>query len=68
MYVCQCRAVTDGRVRAAVAAGARDPAELQRRCGAGGGCGGCLPALRAMLADLGLVAEVRRHLVDDHAA
>lgn len=50
MYVCYCRGVTDGSICAAIQAGARDPETLARRCGAGDNCGGCLPALRALLA------------------
>ncbi|MCA1707964.1 MAG: (2Fe-2S)-binding protein [Actinobacteria bacterium] len=68
MYVCHCRAVTDRRVQAAVDGGARSPAEIGRRCGAGTGCGGCLPALQALLAELGQASERRRALADDHAA
>jgi bacterioferritin-associated ferredoxin len=49
VYVCHCRAVTDRRICEAIEAGACDPADLARRCGAGGACGGCLPAIRALL-------------------
>jgi bacterioferritin-associated ferredoxin len=52
MYVCYCRAVTDGRIKAAIQAGARDCASVGAQCGAGTGCGGCLPALRALLAEM----------------
>jgi len=68
MYICHCRAVTDARVRAAVDNGARSPAEVARGCGAGTGCGGCLPALRAVLAELGLMAELDVAMADEHAA
>ena len=54
MYICHCRAVTDRSIKAAVLEGARDPVAIGDRCGAGTHCGGCLPALRALLADLGL--------------
>ena len=53
MYVCHCRAVTDRCIKAAVSEGASDPVAVGERCGAGTACGGCLPALRALLADLG---------------
>ena len=56
MYICHCRAVTDRRLRAALEEGARDPDDLGRRCGAGTGCGGCLPALQALLAECGLTS------------
>ena len=68
MYICHCRAVTDQGLRAALADGARDPVDLGRRCGAGTGCGGCLPALQALLAECGLEPEGGRRLVDHRAA
>ena len=54
MYVCHCRAVTDKRICAAIEAGAADAPALARRCGAGGACGGCMPAIRELLASYGL--------------
>ena len=54
MYICHCRAVTDRSIKAAVLEGARDAVAIGERCGAGTHCGGCLPALRALLADFGL--------------
>ena len=54
MIVCHCRAVNDGRVRAEIEAGASCEADLGLRCGAGTGCGGCLPALERLLAEYGL--------------
>ncbi|MCA1691085.1 MAG: bacterioferritin-associated ferredoxin [Acidimicrobiales bacterium] len=58
MFICHCRKVTDRHVCAAIEAGACDPDSLATRCGAGTGCGGCVPALRALLACYGLVHEV----------
>ncbi len=58
MYVCHCRAVTDRTIKAAVRDGACDPVAVGERCGAGTGCGGCLPALRALLAELGHLAPL----------
>jgi bacterioferritin-associated ferredoxin len=49
MLICHCRAVNDATIRAAAAAGACGPDELGARCGAGTDCGGCLPALQALL-------------------
>ena len=43
MYVCHCRAVTDRRICEAIEAGA---------------CGGCLPAVRALLAHYGQAGQV----------
>lgn len=49
MFVCLCRAVTDRQVTDAVAAGARDIADVTQACGAGSRCRGCWPALQALL-------------------
>ncbi len=59
MYVCHCRAVTDRRICEAIEAGACDTETVSRRCGAGGACGGCLPAVRALLAHYGLGEQAR---------
>lgn len=69
MILCHCRVVSDDEVRDAIACGASDVCEVARACGAGTGCGGCLPAVRDLLAahgltvDPGLTAEeIRRRL------
>jgi len=49
MWVCLCRGVTDSQINDAIEAGARTPGQIGRRCGAGTGCGGCLPELRRLL-------------------
>lgn len=49
MYACLCRAVPERSVREVVAAGASTVAEVRATCGAGTGCGGCLPSLRRLL-------------------
>ncbi len=54
MYVCHCRVVTDGDIRAAIDCGLRDECALAEHCGAGTGCGGCLPAVRRLLDEAGL--------------
>jgi bacterioferritin-associated ferredoxin len=51
MFVCHCRAVTDGEIREAITAGACDLAEIGRRCGAGITCGGCCPLIQELLAE-----------------
>lgn len=51
MIVCHCWVVTDRTVRAAIAAGAVDLADLAHRCRAGSGCGGCADALSRLLAE-----------------
>jgi len=49
VIICSCRAVSDRTVRAAVASGAESIDEVAARCGAGGRCGGCWPALAELL-------------------
>ncbi|MEA2825565.1 MAG: BFD-like [2Fe-2S] binding domain [Actinomycetota bacterium] len=49
MYACLCRAVTEKSVREVVAAGASTVAQVRATCGAGTGCGGCLPSLKRLL-------------------
>jgi len=51
VFVCQCQAVTDRTVRAAVASGARTLAEVAERCRAGSRCGGCWPELERLIAE-----------------
>lgn len=55
MFVCHCRAVTDGTVRATIAQGACSLRDLADGCGAGSRCGGCHLVLQRMLADAGLL-------------
>ena len=58
MLVCHCLAVNDRAVARAVAEGATTVDDLTARCGAGGRCGGCRPALAELLAELLAEAEV----------
>jgi bacterioferritin-associated ferredoxin len=58
VYVCHCRAVTDRHICEAIEAGACDSEMVIRRCGAGGACGGCLPAVRALLAHYGVTDQI----------
>lgn len=51
MFVCHCRAVTDGAVRACIQNGACSVKDLGERCGAGTRCGGCLSTLSQLLAE-----------------
>jgi bacterioferritin-associated ferredoxin len=51
MFVCHCRAVTDGEIREAITAGACDLDEVGLRCGAGVTCGGCCPLIQELLAE-----------------
>lgn len=49
MLICHCRVVNETAVRAAIEAGARQPDDVARGCGAGSRCGGCIPALLALI-------------------
>jgi bacterioferritin-associated ferredoxin len=49
MWVCFCRSVTDRQIADAVHDGARTLYEVGRTCGAGTGCGGCLPEVRRLV-------------------
>ncbi|MGH3924706.1 MAG: (2Fe-2S)-binding protein [Pseudonocardiaceae bacterium] len=49
MLICHCKAVFERRVRAAIAAGARNEFDVAAFCGAGTGCGGCVPTIARML-------------------
>lgn len=51
VLVCHCAAVNDGRIREAIAAGARDEFDVAEACGAGTVCGGCLPAVMRLLGE-----------------
>lgn len=50
MLVCHCHAVTDCRIREEIEAGAADVSGIAEACGAGGGCGGCVPMIAQLLA------------------
>ncbi|NIR61872.1 MAG: bacterioferritin [Gammaproteobacteria bacterium] len=50
MYVCICRAVTDGQIQAAVDDGAASVGDLRRMLGVGGQCGRCARAAKTCLA------------------
>jgi bacterioferritin-associated ferredoxin len=60
MYVCHCRAVTDCRIREAIAAGATSLGDVARRSGAGTTCGGCLPMVARLLEEQGHPTPPRR--------
>lgn len=49
MYVCSCHAVTEQRVREAIAEGASTPREIARGCRAGTDCGSCVRRIQALL-------------------
>lgn len=49
MLVCHCRVVSDREIREAIACGAADDCAIAEACGAGTGCGGCVPTIRELL-------------------
>jgi bacterioferritin-associated ferredoxin len=51
MIVCSCHGITDRQIRQAVRNGASSTLQVARRCSAGTGCGGCLPALEKIVRD-----------------
>ncbi|MHA6741224.1 nitrite reductase large subunit NirB [Rhodococcus erythropolis] len=53
--VCSCNAVTKGAICGAIAAGACDIASVKACTSAGTTCGGCLPTVKQLLADSGVV-------------
>jgi bacterioferritin-associated ferredoxin len=50
MYVCVCRAVSDSKVRQAVAQGACTLRALKDQLGVGSVCGRCVPEARQLIA------------------
>ena len=49
MIICHCLQLSDRAIRGAIRSGACSREELAQACGAGGGCGGCKPALDELL-------------------
>jgi len=49
MIVCHCHGVSDRAIRAAVREGAATRDEVARACSAGVCCGGCHPAIQAII-------------------
>ena len=50
MFVCHCRALTDGEISEVITGGACDLDEVGDRCGAGITCGGCCHLIEELLA------------------
>ncbi|HEY3065347.1 MAG TPA: (2Fe-2S)-binding protein [Methylomirabilota bacterium] len=51
MIVCLCRNVSEHAIRSLVAAGARCPMDIARRCGAGADCGACCWLVESMVSE-----------------
>jgi bacterioferritin-associated ferredoxin len=52
VLICHCKAVFERRVREVIAAGACDEFEVAIACGAGTGCGGCVPTVTRLLLEM----------------
>jgi bacterioferritin-associated ferredoxin len=71
MYVCICRAVTEGEVRAAIDSGAATVAAVTEACCAGDDCGACHGVIRELIeerAERGKDSLRRLPVVPDRAA
>ncbi|MAB80925.1 MAG: hypothetical protein CMJ89_16385 [Planctomycetes bacterium] len=53
MIICHCNAATDGDIRHAAAQGEASCSGVAQGCRAGTSCGGCLPAIMALLKGMG---------------
>jgi len=62
MIVCLCHAVRDRDLDAAIAGGAATVEEVGRACGAGTGCGSCIPDVEDRLARSGGCGDCPRAL------
>ncbi len=49
MVVCHCEVVYDRDIDAVLDGGARDEFDIAEACGAGSICGGCVPAISALI-------------------
>jgi bacterioferritin-associated ferredoxin len=58
VYVCNCNGIRERQVRAAVAAGARRPAEVFKAHGCAPRCAKCVCDMREMIAEAKADAEV----------
>lgn len=59
MLICHCKKVMDSTIREAARNGARSRGLVGRVCGAGTGCGGCLPAVDEIIDDVRGESAVR---------
>jgi bacterioferritin-associated ferredoxin len=57
VLLCHCHVVSDRTVRAVAQAGAVDVDAVTSLCGAGGDCGGCVPAIEDLLAEAALAVR-----------
>jgi bacterioferritin-associated ferredoxin len=52
VLICHCKAIFERRVREVIAAGARDEFDVAIACGAGTGCGSCVPTVTRLLLEV----------------
>ncbi|MBE7453011.1 MAG: (2Fe-2S)-binding protein [Kofleriaceae bacterium] len=57
MIVCLCHAVRDRELDAAIAEGADSVEDVGRECGAGTGCGACIPEIEERLGQAGRACD-----------
>jgi bacterioferritin-associated ferredoxin len=57
MIVCMCNRVTDAKIKAAIAAGAKTPAEVFKLLRVQRACGQCLETITAQIAEAGAAAS-----------
>jgi len=67
MIICHCRRVCDRTIRAAIEAGAATEEDVSDACGAGSGCGGCLPAVTELLEERAGCHRRRLNVVESAA-
>lgn len=60
LYVCNCNGIREREARAAIAAGARRPAEVFKARGCAPQCAKCVCDLRDLIAEVREIAETRK--------
>jgi len=68
MIICECTGTTDGTIRALARDGVTKVSEVTRRCGAGGCCQSCRPAIaRILRTTAAAVAKEEASIPEVHA-
>jgi bacterioferritin-associated ferredoxin len=68
MLLCHCEVVTDTEIRGEIAAGAFDADAVGDACGAGTGCGGCVPEIERLCGEARSAVDQARRVLDGAAA
>ena len=66
MLVCHCHAVCDRAIRKCIRDGARSVDEVGDACGAGTGCGGCVPVIQSLVSAEGGTADAQLWSITRH--